>query len=39
MASIGNFVIKNLPHFYEFCPACLNAVTLKSLNAVYYEST
>ena len=39
MACIGDFGVKKLPHFYEFCPACVNVVTLKSLNAVYYEST
>ena len=39
MASIGDFRVKKLLHFYEFCPACVNVVTMKSLNAVYYEST
>ena len=39
MASIGDFGVKKLPHFYEFCPASVNVVTLKYLNAVYYEST
>ena len=39
MASIGDFGVKKLPHFYEFCPTCVKVVTLKSLNAAYYEST
>ena len=39
MASIGDFGVKKLPHFYELWPACVNLVTMKSLNAVYYEST
>ena len=42
MASIGVFGVKKLPHFYEFCAAGVNVVTMnmmKSLNAVYYEST
>ena len=41
MASIGDFGVKKLPHFYELWPACVNVVTMKSLNAVYmyYEST
>ena len=39
MASIGDSGVKKLRHFYEFCPACVNVVTMKSLNAVYYEST
>ena len=37
MASIGDFGVKTLPHFYEFCTACVNVVTMKSLNAVYCE--
>ena len=39
MASIDDFGIKRLPNFYMFCPACVDVVTIKSLNAVYYEST
>ena len=39
MASIGDFGVKKLPHFYELWPACVNVVTMKSLHAVYYEST
>ena len=39
MASIGDFGVKKLPHFYELWPVCVNVVTMKSLNAVYYEST
>ena len=39
MANIGDFWVKTLPHFYEFCPACVTVVTMKSLNAAYYEST
>ena len=39
MASIGDFGVKKLPHFNEFCPACVNVVTMKSLNVAYYEST
>ena len=38
MASIGDFGVKKLPHFYEFCPVCVNVVTMKSINAVYHES-
>ena len=38
MASIGDFGVKKLPHFYEFCPVCVNVVTIKPINAVYYES-
>ena len=39
MASIGDFGVTKLPHFYELWPACVNVVTIKSLNPVYYEST
>ena len=39
MASIGDFGVKKLPHFNELCQACVNVITMKSLNAVYYEST
>ena len=39
MASIGDLGVNELPNSYEFCPACVNVVTMKSLNAVYYEST
>ena len=38
LACIGDFGVKKLPHFCEFCPVCVNAVTMKSINAVYYES-
>ena len=38
MASIGDFGVKKLPHFYEFWPACVNVFTMKFLNAVYFES-
>ena len=39
MASIGDFGVKKLPHFYELWPACVNVVTMKPLSPVYYEST
>ena len=39
MASISDFGVKKLLHFYENCPACVNVVTIKSLNAAHYEST
>ena len=39
MASIGDFGVKKLPHFYELWPAFVNVVTMKPLNPVYYEST
>ena len=39
MASVGDFGVTKLPHFYELWPACVNVVSMKSLNAVYYEST
>ena len=39
MAHIGDLGVKKLPNFYEFCPTCVNVVTIKSLNAVYYERT
>ena len=37
MTSIGDFGFKKLPHFYEFCQACVNLVTMQSLDAAYYE--
>ena len=37
MASIGDFGVKKLPHFYELWPACVNVVTMKPLSPVYYE--
>ena len=39
MASIGDIGVKNLPHFYELWPACVNVVTMTPLSPVYYEST
>ena len=39
MASKGDFGVEKLPHFYEFCSACVNMVNMKSLNAAHYEST
>ena len=39
MANIDDFGVKKLSYFYEFCSASVNLVTMKSLNAVYYEST
>ena len=39
MASIGDVGVKKLSPFYEFCPTSVNVGTMKSLNAVYYEST
>ena len=31
MARIGDFGVIKLPHFYEFCQACVDVVTMKSL--------
>ena len=41
MASIhvGDLEVKKLPSFYELCPACVNVVTMKFPNPVYYKST
>ena len=39
MASIADFGVKKLPHFHELWPACVNVVTMKPLNPVYYDST
>ena len=39
MASIGDFGVKKLPHFYELWPASVNVGTMKPFNPVYYEST
>ena len=39
MTSIIDLWIKKLPHIDEYCPACVNVVTMKSLYAVYNEST
>ena len=39
MSSTDDLGVKKLPHFYEFYPASVNVVTIKSLHTLYYERT